>query len=170
VLSVVALIATGNTVLLLLATGARLLYGMARRGLLPATLARLAPRRRTPWVATLVATAAALGFALAGEVGFVAQVTNFAVFVAFAIVNAAVIRLRLRQPDRPRPFRLPLTVRGVPATAALGGAAALGLMLSLDRGAFAAGAATLALGAALSFVMLRRPPEAGPGAAPGTPP
>lgn len=154
-LSVVALLATGNTVLLLLATGARLLYGMARRGLLPAPLARLAPGRRTPWVATLVVTAAALGFALAGEVGFVAQVTNFAVFVAFAIVNGAVIRLRLRDPDRPRPFRLPLAVRGVPATAVLGGAAALGLMLSLDAEAFVLGAATLAIGIALSFTPLR---------------
>ncbi len=164
-LSVVALLATGNTVLLLLATGARLLYGMARRRLLPAPFAWLAPRRGTPWLATVAVGVAALGFALAGDVGFVAQVTNFAVFVAFAIVNASVIRLRLRQPERPRPFRLPLAVRGVPATAALGGAAALGLMLSLDAEAFAAGAVTLALGAVLSFVMLRG--DAGHGAANG---
>ncbi len=98
-----------------------------------------------------------------------AQVTNFAGFVAFAIVNGAVIRLRLRDPDRRRPFRLPLAVRGVPATAALGGAAALALMLSLDVEAFAAGAATLAVGAALSSTPLRRGGARGPGAAPGAP-
>ena len=99
--------------------------------------------------------AAVLGFALASEVGFVAQVTNFAIFVAFAIVNGAVSRLQLRAPDRPSPFRLPLAVRGVPATAVLGGVAALGLMLSLDAEAVALGAATLAIGIALSFTPLR---------------
>ncbi len=102
-LSTIALFATGNTVLLLIATGARLAWGMGRRGLLPPPFAAVAPGRRTPWFATAVVTVMAAGFALGGDIGFVAQLTNFTLFVAFIFVNAAVIRLRRLRPLAPRP-------------------------------------------------------------------
>jgi hypothetical protein len=54
VLSVVALFATANTVLLLLVAGTRMLYGMAHSGALPAILACVHPATRTPDIATFV--------------------------------------------------------------------------------------------------------------------
>lgn len=155
-LSTIALFATFNTVLLLVATGARLVYGMSARRLLPAALGRVSATRGTPWVATIVVTAVALAFALTGDIGFVAQVTNFAVFVLFVSVNASVIRLRFTQPERHRAFRLPGAIRGVPVLPAVAGIGTLALAAFMDRDATLLGVGALALGVVLSTVMVRR--------------
>lgn len=157
-ISYIALFATFNTVLLLLATGPRAMYGMARRGLLPPALGAVWAARGTPWVAIVFLTSIATAFAAAGDIAFVAQVTNFAVFVLFIIVNGAVIRLRFTQPATERPFRLRPVIANVPLTALVGllGTCLLGAFLS--REAFATGAVTLVTGIALSFVLVPRNP------------
>ena len=157
-LSVVALFATFNTVLLLLATGPRAMYGMARRRLLPAVVGSVWAARGTPWIAILASAAVAVGFAVTGDIGFVAQVTNFAVFILFIVVNAAVIRLRFSQPDRRRPFRLRPTVGRVPLIPVVGLGGALLLSGFMAREAFLVGLLALALGIAASFVFLRPAP------------
>ena len=153
-LSVLALFATFNTVLLLLATGARVTYGMANRRLLPAALGRLSGRQ-TPWVAAFGLTGLAIAFASTGDIGFVAQVTNFAVFGQFLAVNAAVIALRRQQPDLHRPFHTHGHIMGVPLTPLLGIATTLLLAAFMERAAFATGLIALALGVAVSLVVLR---------------
>ena len=159
-LSVVALFATFNTVLLLLATGPRAMYGMARRRLLPAVVGTVWVARGTPWIAIVSSAVVAVGFAVTGDIGFVAQVTNFAVFILFIVVNAAVIRLRFSQPDRPRPFRLRPTVGRVPLAPVVGLGGALLLSGFMEREAFLVGLLALAIGIAASFVFLREaPPE-----------
>lgn len=62
----------------------------------------------------------AVPFALSGQIGLVAEVTNFAVYAIFIIVNLAVIRLRSTQPLAVRSFRIPMSVGPVPITAVLG--------------------------------------------------
>lgn len=154
-ISAIALFATFNTVLLLLATGARITYGMAQRRLMPAALGRVSARRRTPWVATVVLTALAISLAATGDIGFVAQVTNFSVFGLFAIVSVSVIVLRRTRPRAPRPFRLPVSVARVPLVAAVGLAGNVGLAFYMDGDAFVAGLALLATGIALSEYIVR---------------
>jgi len=153
-LSVLALFATFNTVLLLLATGARVTYGMANRRLLPAVLGRLS-RRQTPWVAAFGLTGLAIAFAFTGDIGFVAQVTNFAVFGQFLAVNAAVIALRRQQPGLDRPFRTHGRIGRVPLTPLLGIATTLLLAAFMERAAFVTGLVALAIGVAVSLVVLR---------------
>lgn len=155
-LSVVALFATFNTVLLVLATGARAMYGMANRRMLPGILGRVSRTRHTPWVAVTVATSVSLAFAATGDIGFVAQVTNFAVFVLFIAVNGSLIRMRFQRPDAPRPFRSGPSLARVPLPAAVGLSGALLLSAFMEREAFFTGLAALVLGVALSFVTLRR--------------
>ncbi|TAK76607.1 MAG: amino acid permease [Dehalococcoidia bacterium] len=154
VLSVIALFATFNTVLLLLATGARITYGMANRRLLPGVLARVS-RRGTPLVATLTLSTIALGFMLSGNIGFVAQVTTFAVFGQFLAVNAAVIALRRSRADRVRPFRIRGTVAGMPVTALIALGTTVLFVAFMDRGALVTGVAALALGFLVSLLVLR---------------
>ncbi len=154
--AVMALFATFNTVLLILATGPRAMYGMANRRILPAVIGKVWPARRTPLVAIAIATALAVAFGLTGDVGYVAQVTNFAVFTLFVAVNASVIRLRFTQPARARPFRLRPAVRGVPLIPVAGLGGALLLAGFMDRDAFVTGLAALALGVAASFLFVRR--------------
>ena len=155
VISAIALFATFNTVLLLIATGARISYGMAQRRLLPTVFGRVSATRHTPWVATLTITVVAVMLAATGDIGFVAQVTNFAVFGLFTIVNAAVIMLRRSRPDIERPFRLPFALNGVPLIAVFGLIGNLWLAAYMDREAFVAGLGLLAIGLAASFYIVQ---------------
>ena len=132
---------------------------MASRRLLPPVLRRVSASTGTPWTATIVVTLIALVFALSGDIGFVAQVTNFAVFVLFVAVNTSVVRLRFTQPERPRPFRLPLSIAGVaiiPTAAAVG---TLSLAVFMEREAVLIGLAALMLGIGGSFVAARHEAE-----------
>lgn len=157
-ISLIALFATFNTVLLLLATGPRAMYGMARRGMLPRVVGTLWQRRGTPWVAVVIVTAVSVAFALTADIGFVAQVTNFAVFTLFVSVNGSLLRLRVTRPDLARPFRANPSIGPVSLPALVGLGGALGLAVFMDREAFATSLVALALGIALSFVLVR--PEA----------
>jgi len=161
-ISFVALFATFNTVLLILATGPRAMYGMARRRLLPPVFGRVWAARGTPWVSIAVVTVVSVLFALSGDISFVAQVTNFAVFTLFVVVNGAVMRLRMTQPDRPRPFRVRPSVAGFPLPSLVGLGGALVLSAYMDIRALAVGVAALVLGLALSFVLVRAEAPAPP--------
>jgi len=120
VIAGLALAATMNTTLLVLTAASRLIYGMSQGGALPPVFERLGPRGQAPWVAALASLGVAVPFALSGQIGLVAEVTNFAIYAIFIIVNLAVIRLRLTQPLAVRSFRIPLSVGPVPITAVLG--------------------------------------------------
>jgi len=161
VLSTIALFATGNTVLMLLATSARMTYGMASRGLLPRGLARVHEERRTPWVAAALVTSASALFTLAGDIGLVAQVTNFAVFTAFVIVNGALLRLRWTRPAEPRPFRVRGTIGRAPVAAIIGAVGAVALALSMEVEALVGGGVIVLVGLGLSIVAERAVVEVG---------
>jgi basic amino acid/polyamine antiporter, APA family len=107
----------------------RLAYSLARHGMLPHAFARLSRRTLLPPVSILGAagTAAALlaiAYALGKEVRFLAGLYSFGVLIAFTAAQIAVVRLRIREPDLQRPFRVPgsVTVRGarVPVVALVG--------------------------------------------------
>jgi APA family basic amino acid/polyamine antiporter len=119
-LSVIALFATANTVLLLLLAASRISYGMARSGTLPRPLSKVHRTRRTPYIAVITVSLASMVFLFLGDIGTVANVTNFTLFVTFAVVNGSVIILRLKRPDRARPFTIPGAVRSVPVIPLLG--------------------------------------------------
>lgn len=110
----IALFATANTSLLLLISASRITYGMAKSGSLPKYLASVHVTRQTPILAIFIVMVFSLGFLLLGDISLVASVTNFTEFITFIVINAAVIALRYRSPDIPRPFRAPLNPRGIP--------------------------------------------------------
>lgn len=151
----IALFATANTVLLLLATGARLAWGMARQGLLPPPFLHLDQRRQTPVVAIAAVTGAAFLFAVSVDIGRVAQLSNFTLFAAFLVVNAAVLRLRTTAPDAVRPFRVGAAVRGLPVSAVFGMVVAGALLVRLDPLVLLGGVAATLLGLAISVVALQ---------------
>jgi len=83
----------------------RILMVMARDGLLPPLFARLHAGRRTPVAATVLT---GLFVAVASSVLTPAQaleLTSIGTLFAFIVVAGGVIALRIREPDRPRPFR-----------------------------------------------------------------
>ncbi len=86
----------------------RILFAMARDGMIPPFFHRLNPRTLTPVPTTIVVATliAILGGLLPIE--FLAEMTSIGTLVAFLIVSIGVMVLRRTAPDLPRGFRVPL--------------------------------------------------------------
>lgn len=82
----------------------RVLFGMAREGLAPATLTRV-NRGGTPWVAMLAVGAVALGLAATGTFGDLLSLAIVLILVIDGFVVSALFRLRARASEAP--FRVP---------------------------------------------------------------
>ena len=109
---------TGALVLLAAATTSisgftRLAYSLGEHSQLPRSFGRLNRRTLVSPQAILAAAAISMalviGTALAGDdIAFLASLYSFGVLLAFAAAQLAVIRLRYKEPNLPRPFRAPL--------------------------------------------------------------
>ncbi len=113
-----------------LLSGSRQMYAMAREGFLPAWLGVLHPRWRTPHRALgvqgllgagLVALDNNLSWAGQSLTANLVTLSVLACLVMYAVSMAALLRLRLKQPDLTRPFVAPFH----PWSALLAGALAL---------------------------------------------
>jgi APA family basic amino acid/polyamine antiporter len=102
----------------------RIFFAMARDGLLPQWAARLHPTRRIPYATTLLTGIAVAAASLIGDAAETYDLTNIGTLFAFAIVCVGVLILRIKEPDRPRPFRVPFVW-----PVALGGAAACAFIM-----------------------------------------
>jgi APA family basic amino acid/polyamine antiporter len=126
----------------------RILFAMARDGLLPRWAARVDPKSGTPRAMTIV-TGIAVGTAAAiGDAAETYDLTNIGTLFAFTLVCGGVLVLRVRQPDRPRPFRVP----AVWLVAPLGMAACVFVMYGLPHEAWIRFVWWLVLGLAIYLV------------------
>jgi amino acid transporter len=114
-ITIAGLVSAAGLLSALLCTSSRVPYAMAARGWLPAALARLHPRHATPWIAIVVN---ALGVALLIPFSFqeLIQVDMFLYAAALILEFAALVWLRMKQPQMPRPYRVP---GGIPGAVAL---------------------------------------------------
>jgi amino acid transporter len=92
--SLIALIAVANGALLTMIMVSRLTYGMAEQNLLPSTLARVLPKRKTPWVAILITTLVAMGLTLVGDLATLAETVVLLLLIVFLSANVSVLVLR----------------------------------------------------------------------------
>lgn len=95
-MSAIAIVATLNGVIVHMIMIGRVLYGLADQGNLPKILTRLHPVTHTPVLATKIGVAAILILALAVPLVGLADLTSRLTLLIFAIVNAALIRIKLR--------------------------------------------------------------------------
>ncbi|MBU0528090.1 amino acid permease [Candidatus Micrarchaeota archaeon] len=128
ILSVIALFATGNTVLIFLIAASRILYGMSKGKSLPAFLSKT-DSHGTPMYAILAAAIAASVIAFSGDIKTIAQLTDLGVFIAYAAVNAALIALAGRKLKRP--FTSP-RLFGIPVLAWFGIASSLFMLITFE--------------------------------------
>ncbi len=105
----------------------RILLAMADDGLLPPSMSRCHPRFKTPHVATLWTGVTAALFAGLFPLDYLAELISIGTLLAFAFVCLAVLVMRRKQPNTPRPFRVPWA----PVTCVLGAVVCLGMTLAL---------------------------------------
>lgn len=103
-----AALALPSVVLMMIYGQTRIFFTMSRDGLLPAVLSKVHPRFHTPHVVTIITGAVVSLFAAMFPVGILADISNSGTLFAFMMVAIGVMILRVRQPNRPRPFKTPL--------------------------------------------------------------
>jgi APA family basic amino acid/polyamine antiporter len=141
----------------------RLVYSMGLHRQVPDGLRRLHPRFRTPWIGIILFGAIACLTLIPGQATFLGNMYAFGAMLSFTIAHAAVIRLRIIDPDRERPYRGPGTIRfrgmELPLFAVLGGIGTLLAFLTvtaLHLDVAAAGVGWLMTGIGLYVVYRRR--------------
>lgn len=104
-----AFLALPSVILMMLFGQTRIFFVMARDGLLPGadTLTKVHPKFNTPYVVTLITGVAVTIFASFFPVGVLADIANSGTLFAFLAVSFGVLVLRIREPNRPRPFKTP---------------------------------------------------------------
>jgi APA family basic amino acid/polyamine antiporter len=112
---------TGALILLVAVTTSisgfsRLAYSLGEHGQLPRSFGRLSRRAHVSphaiFAAALVSSLIVIGSAfLKHDVAFLASLFSFGVLLAFTAAQLAVIKLRIDEPDLPRPYRAPFNVR-----------------------------------------------------------
>ena len=85
----------------------RIFFAMGRDGLLPRWAAKVHPRTRVPHITTVITGLIVAFGALVADENEIYDLTNIGTLSAFAIVCLGVLVLRYKEPDRPRPFRVP---------------------------------------------------------------
>ena len=126
----------------------RIFYAMARDGLLPKFAAKLHPKTRTPHITTmLTGLFVALG-ALVMNDASTYDLTNIGTLAAFAVVCIGVLVLRIREPERHRPFRVPF----VWVVTLLGAASCVFVMKGLPLSAWIAFGVWMTIGLTCYFL------------------
>ncbi|HEX5310125.1 MAG TPA: amino acid permease [Solirubrobacteraceae bacterium] len=102
----------------------RLSWSLAEHRQLPGIFSQLHPRFRTPWFTILFFSGLAGLLVLYGNTNVLGNLYSFGALLSFTVAHIAVLALRVRQPDRERPYRLPWNVRvrgyQIPLTAVIG--------------------------------------------------
>ena len=150
VLSVIALFATSNTVLMMLVAGSRIMFGMSKEHALPAALGRIHPVTKTPWISVVLTMLLTISIVVLsrGSISAVANIAVFVIFMVYALVNLSLIWLRYRQPQLERPFRSPVRIQWFPVLAGLGFITSLSMLTQFDGITMLAGTAVVATGLA----------------------
>jgi basic amino acid/polyamine antiporter, APA family len=127
--------------ILLIATNAgligisRLSWSLAEHRQLPGAFARLHSRYRTPAFTIIFYSVLALLLLLPGQNDFLANLYSFGAMLSFTIAHLSVLILRVRAPDKERPYRAPwnVSIRGfsLPLSAVVGGLGTFATWISL---------------------------------------
>ncbi|MGD9557317.1 MAG: amino acid permease [Mangrovibacterium sp.] len=122
-----AIAGLSSVILVLLLAQPRIFYTMAKDGLLPKSFSRLHPKYRTPHVTTILTGGAAAIMSGLLPLNILGELVSIGTLLAFVIVCASVLILRIKKPGIDRPFRTPW----VPFVPVMGMAICLSQMIAL---------------------------------------
>jgi basic amino acid/polyamine antiporter, APA family len=113
----------------------RLSWSLAEHRQLPSIFSRLHPRFNTPWFTLVFFSGLAGILILYGNTNVLGNLYSFGAMLSFTTAHAAVIALRIKDPDRERPYRMPWNVRirgaDIPMTAVIGGIGTAGAWVAV---------------------------------------
>jgi len=155
-LSIIALFATGGTVLVILVVTSRMVYGMSREKSLPEFLALVHEKTRTPWLAVLFVMLFSAIFVFTSDLTTAAEITSLAAFITFTVVNLSLIWMRHYMPKMKRAFRVPLNIGNYPITAFLGVFFSLFMVFQFDLSLIKFGIGVLIAGIAAYLIFTTR--------------
>jgi amino acid transporter len=149
----ITLFAVANTGLLNYVTSSRLIYGMARQGLLPAAFGNVHAGRRTPHIAIAALFLVLAPLALLGTIVELAAATVLLLLAVFAVVNGSLLILKRRKGEAPGRFEVPLFVPALGALVCL-----ILIVVRVGTGDWRAPAlaGALLLGSLAIYAMMRR--------------
>ncbi len=140
----------------------RLSWSLAEHRQLPGIFARLHKRYRTPWFTILFFSTFAGLLLIPGQTDFLGNLYSYGAMLSFTTAHAAIIALRIRDPDLERPYRIRVSIpfRGgrVPVSAIAGGigtAAAWVSVMALHVDARYVGSGWMVVGL-VGYVVYRR--------------
>jgi APA family basic amino acid/polyamine antiporter len=137
-MAIMALAATGSTVLGVMIAGSRMVYGLAEEHSMPSFFLKLS-KRNVPYIAVIVVALASAVFVLPGDITSVAFLTDFGALFIFMVVNLCVIALRFSHHEVPRGFRVPLNIGKFPIIPAIGLVSCAALLFSFEKMLFVGG-------------------------------
>jgi APA family basic amino acid/polyamine antiporter len=89
----------------------RHIYTLAINRQIPSWLGKLHKRQATPYVAIALCGLIAFGLVVPTNIKLLAGIYAFGATLAISIAHLSIIRMRVGQPDRKRPFRIPWNMR-----------------------------------------------------------
>ena len=102
----------------------RLSWSLSEHRQLPSIFSNLHPKFRTPWFTIVFYSILAGLLILPGETTLLGNLYSFGAMLSFTTAHVSVVVLRMKDPDRERPYRMPWNVRfrgrEIPLTAVLG--------------------------------------------------
>jgi APA family basic amino acid/polyamine antiporter len=140
----------------------RLSWSLAEHRQLPRAFSKLHPRYRTPAFTIVFYSVIAAILLIPGQTDFLGNLYSFGAMLSFTAAHVSIVALRVRKPDRERPYRAPWNVRmrgyDIPLSACLGALGTFAAWISvvvLHTEARAVGIPWMVLGL-VGFVLYRR--------------
>lgn len=149
-----ALIATGSVVLSSVTAGARSSFAMSRDNLFPKIFDKIDRRFGTPSFSVFVCgiAIAVLAGIFFNNIAIIASIFNFGTLFTYLFIHLSVIKLRKKEPDAVRLFKVPL----YPIFPIIGAASCITLMYYLSSTAKIASFVWLVIGLLMYVIMVRK--------------
>jgi APA family basic amino acid/polyamine antiporter len=89
----------------------RVAYSMSNADLMSRRINWVHPRYRTPWITIVIFSLIAMGLAYTGDMIFLGELYAFGALTAYTVTNLSLMKLRASEPDMPRPYSIPFSVK-----------------------------------------------------------